>query len=260
VTIDGSFGGSGRYLTFRNTDTNGATITFINDASNNTVRNCVLEGATTGALIGVVFFSTGLTTGNDNNTVTGNQIRDRSDAAGIPDFLVASAGSSGTAANSNNTISNNDLFNFTSIGVYPGLFSSDFSESWSITGNTIYQTSARTTQLTGIWFSGFGTNTIRGNTVRDLTPSSSADGIYLSGRTGHTTVADNRLWNLGNAIAGVGSVQGIYFNLGGGVGAGQSVTVVNNMVVNAWRKQRASITMARFSRWPAGLRRTRSWP
>ena len=222
LTIDGSFGGSGRYLTFRNTSASGATLTFINDASNNTVRNCVIEGARTDLLSGVVFFSTGVTTGNDNNTVTGNQVRDRSDAAGVPVNLIYSYGSSDTIANSNNTISNNELINFTSRGVCV----LNGSEAWSITGNTIYQTAARTTQLTGIYFNGLGTNTIRSNVVRDLTTSSAAYGIRLSTQTGSTTVAGNRLWNFGNKAASTSGARGIFVQ----PGAGQSVAVVNNLI------------------------------
>ncbi|MFO1439996.1 MAG: right-handed parallel beta-helix repeat-containing protein [Verrucomicrobiaceae bacterium] len=219
VILDGSFGGSGRYLTFRNTNTSGPTILLINDASNNTVRNCVLEGAA----VRVVFFSTGVTWGNDNNTVTGNQIRDRSDAAGVPSNLVASTGSSDWVANSGNTISNNEMFNFASSGL--GIFTGN--ASWSITGNTIYQSAPRTTALSGIYFNGNGTNTIRGNIVRDVTTSGTAHGIQLSTQTGSTTVAANRIWNIGNRASSTNFARGIYFQ----PGAGHGVTVVNNMVV-----------------------------
>ena len=221
VTMDGSFGGSGRHLTFRNTNigNSAATITFINDASNNTVRNCVLEGAPDGT---VVLFNTGATTGNDNNTITGNQIRDRSDTIAVPAYLVLSQNTSDTVPNRNNTIANNELFNFTAYGV---LVNSG-SASWSITGNTIYQTGARTTPLYGIYFSGLGTNLIRGNTVRDLTTSSTAYGIFLPTQTGNTTLAGNRIWNLGNTAASTSFAAGIFVQ----PSAGQSLTVVNNMV------------------------------
>ncbi len=219
VTIDGSFGGSGRYLTFRNTNTNGATITLINDASNNTIRNCVLEGNTASSSSGVVFFSTGLTTGNDNNTVAGNHIRDRSDVTSVPANLVYSSGTSDAVANSNNTISNNELSNFLARGLYVAAGS----DSWNVIENTIYQTVPRSDDIHGITFNGLGTNMIRGNTVRDLLSDSRAYGIQSY--NGNTTVTDNRLRNLGNTAAS-NSVVGIivYPN------AGQMVTAVNNMV------------------------------
>ncbi len=73
VLVDGSVGGSGRYLRFSNTNTgtSAATFTFLNDASNDTIKNCIIEGSTTNSVGGVVFFSTTTaTTGNDNNVVT----------------------------------------------------------------------------------------------------------------------------------------------------------------------------------------------
>lgn len=222
LIIDGSFGGSGRYLTFRNTDPNGATVVFINDASNNTVRNCVLEGSGGSTTVGVVAFKTGVTTGNDFNTVSGNQIRDRSDTVGIPSVLVVSQGSSDTVANSDNTISNNDMFNFTSYG----LRMISGSESWSVTGNTIYQTATRVNAVCGILFSAKGTNMIRGNIVRDLTTRGFAEGICVFAPTGNTTVAGNRLWKLGNISGVVGGARGISIN----PGTGDSVKVINNMV------------------------------
>lgn len=226
VTFDGRFGGSGRYLTFRNTSNNSSasTFVFINDASNNSVRNCVIEGMS--AAFGVVSFRTGVITGNDDNTVTDNQIRDRSDAAGVPAYLVGSIGTSDWIANSGNLISNNELFNFTSIGV--GILSN--SRSWTITGNTIYQTTARTTALTGISLNSLGTNAILGNTVRDLTTTGETTGINLTSLFTYgpatTTVAGNRLWNLGNHPGSTNPARGIYSQHG----ADQNVTLVNNMI------------------------------
>jgi trimeric autotransporter adhesin len=226
VTINGSFGGSGRFLTFRNTHINGATLLFNNDASNNTVRNCVLEGVVTDFGKGVVFFTGGVATGNDNNVVTENVIRDRSDAAGVPVMLVAfESGSPGSQSNSNNTISNNALFNFTFAGVYV----SSGTEGGNITGNTIYQTAARTTFLTGIYLSGLGVNTIQGNVVRDLTSSGNVDGIRLAGQSGSTIAAGNRMWNLGNTAASTAVVRGINL-VNPGPGPGHNVTLVNNMI------------------------------
>ncbi len=71
VTIDGRFGGSGRYLTFRNTNTDGAssTIRLQNDSSNNIIRNCVIEGASFGSN-GVVNVGSSTVTGNDSNLIT----------------------------------------------------------------------------------------------------------------------------------------------------------------------------------------------
>jgi hypothetical protein len=213
IIIDGSFGGSGRWLTFRNTNTGSlaSTLMFTNDASNNIVRNCVLEGSATP--YGVVTFRAGAVTGNDGNTITGNQIRDRSDATSVPGYLVSSLGTSDHVANSGNTVSNNDMFNFAS--------------SWTITGNTVYQTAARTTTLNGIYVNSLGTNVVLDNVLHDLTSSGATTGISLGTESGSTLVSGNRLWNIGNTSGGTNQACGIFCQHV----SGQSVMVVNNMIV-----------------------------
>ncbi|MDQ3815990.1 MAG: hypothetical protein M3347_18940, partial [Armatimonadota bacterium] len=188
VTIDGRSGGTGRFLRFRNTNTSNPTIALLNDASNNTIRSSIIEGATTSTTNGVVFVSTGTTTGNDNNTITDNLIRDRSDATGVPANLIFSQGTSSAVANTGNTLSQNEVVNFTVNGI--SLVSNN--ESWTIQGNTIHQTAARTTALVGIGFRSLGTNTIAGNTLHDLNTSQSLSAISLGSTGGIITVTANR--------------------------------------------------------------------
>jgi hypothetical protein len=153
--------------------------------------------------------------------VTGNRIRDRSDVTGVPANLVYSGGTSDTVANSNNTICNNDLSNFTSNGLYVATGS----ESWDIIGNKIYQTVSRADSMTGISFNGLGTNAIRGNFIFDLTvyPGTSAISLFSAG---NATVVDNRLWNFGNRVIGGSAATVILVQ----PNEGQSVTVANNMI------------------------------
>ena len=78
VTIDGLNSGSNS-LTISNTSqqVSASTIRFINDASNNTVTNSTITGSTGAALssgFGVIYFATGASTGNDNNTISNNNI------------------------------------------------------------------------------------------------------------------------------------------------------------------------------------------
>ncbi len=222
IILDGSFGGSGRWLTFRNSNTGSlaCTLMFINDASNNIVRNCVLEGSANP--YGVVTFRAGAVTGNDNNTITGNQIRDRSDATSVPAYLVSSLGSSDHVANSGNTVSDNDMFNFASTGI--GVFSGN--SSWTITGNTVYQTAARTGTLNGIVVNSRGTNAVQDNTLHDLTSSGATTGITIGSASGSATVSGNRLWNIGNTSGGTNTAYGILCQHA----SGQNVSVVNNMI------------------------------
>ena len=224
VIIDGDNGGTGN-LTLRNTSTAGATIRFINDASNNTVTSTIIEGAVTTATSGVVLFSTGTTTGNLNNTVSLNLIRDRSDAAGVPANLLYSAGTSAAIPNKNNTITTNVLSNFTGNGIT--MTPSAGNESWTISGNVIFELAARTTALIGISFASQGTNTITQNTIRDLNTSAAVTGMQF-GDARATTVSRNRIFNIPSASASTGTLIGI--NSIGNSGTAANVTVVNNFI------------------------------
>jgi hypothetical protein len=226
VTIDGRFGGSGQFLTFRNTNngfaTSNSTIQFLNDSSNNTVRNSIIEGASQSSSLGVIGFSTGTTTGNDNNLVTENRIRDLSTSAGVPSALIGSNGSSTTVANSGNVVSNNELFNFTSTGARINFTGN---EAWTLSGNTIYQTAARTNLLRGIDLSSQGSNSIAGNTIRDLTTSSTLVGIYLNnGSNASVSVSRNRISNFPSTAGSTQAIQGIY------VQSFTTTTIDNNQI------------------------------
>src|SRR5207248_3243047 len=97
-------------LTISNTNTAGATIRFINDAHNDAVLNCVVQGVNNTSTSGVILFSTTSgTTGNDNNLIDNNDIRDGSTTPTIGIFALGT----GTAATQNSgvTVSNNNIFN-----------------------------------------------------------------------------------------------------------------------------------------------------
>lgn len=206
LTIDGSFGGSGRYLTFRNlnTGTSASTLLFINDASSNTVRNCVVEGASTSPTLGVIGFSTGPVTGNDNNLITGCQVRDLSTAVGVPNTLIGSSGSS--AANSGNTLSNNDLFNFNQQGIR---LSVSGNGSWTFSGNDIYEVNPATSNNAGISILGGGAHIITGNYIHDLlTTSFQSKGISFTGSTS-AKITRNRITAL-TVNSATTAIYGIY--------------------------------------------------
>ncbi|MBS4042922.1 MAG: hypothetical protein KGZ59_03820 [Chitinophagaceae bacterium] len=144
VLIDGSVGGSGRYLRFSNTNTgtSAATFTFLNDATNDTIKNCIIEGSTTNSVGGVVFFSTtNATTGNDDNVVTNNIITNA--GSSLPRYAIYSAGTS-LKTNSTNTISNNEISNFyLATATTSGINIAGNNSSWTISGNKIFQTATR---------------------------------------------------------------------------------------------------------------------
>jgi len=223
ITFDGRFGGAGRFLTFRNTTAASAasTLLFTNDASDNTVRNCVVEGASTSTALGVIGFSTGSVTGNDNNLIASCQVRDLSTAAGVPQNLIGSTGSA-TVTNSGNTISANELFNFNLAGVSVGATGND---SWTLSGNEIHEINAATSSPSGILLEGGGVNVVSGNFIHDLlTTTTLSTGIAYTG-PGTATIASNRITAL-NVNVGTTNVYGIYTNSN----AGATVNVVNNQI------------------------------
>jgi hypothetical protein len=193
VMIDGRFGGSGNFLTFRNTSNTAPTIGLINDAQNNTVRNCIIESgntSTAAATAGTVFFgtTTGLQ-GNDNNTITENDIRDRSDVAGTPVIAIHCTGNvtSPAHANSGNTISNNNIHDWflvnssAQFGINIGTGNTNF----SITGNSFYQTVTRShTAAGGVTRAININNASAANTLGGYTISGNFIGGTAPGATG----------------------------------------------------------------------------
>ena len=147
VTIDGRVNatGSTMSLTISNTSavaTAGtSTIRFIADASSNTVKYCTLKGSTTDAAAGIVFFSTATTTGNDNNTITNNDITCAADAS-RPLNAVYALGTT-LKNNDNNTISNNNIYNVLSKATASqGVNVSSYNTAFTISGNSFYETAS----------------------------------------------------------------------------------------------------------------------
>jgi SprB repeat/Secretion system C-terminal sorting domain len=156
VNVDGRVGGIGNFLMFRNTSNLAPTIGYINDAQNNTLQYCNIEGAnpsTSTTLGGTIFIgSTTGPNGNDNITINNNDIRDRSDVAGTPNHAINIVGNNaGTLAQYNNniTISNNTIHDwFTLNGTLQyALIIGVGNSGFTITGNSFYQTATRTCTL-----------------------------------------------------------------------------------------------------------------
>jgi len=202
VTINGLNTG-GNTLTIENTTvsaTSGtSTIRFIGGATGNTVTNCTVNGAFTGAVGtngGNIFFSTDAVTanGNDNNTISNCNIRPS--GTNLPTKGIYGNGSTTTTAigNSGISISNNNIFDYFGAAVTSaGIYTANGCNGWSITNNRFYQTGLRTwttgAQHAAIWLlsgtanSGMQGATITGNTIGYA--SSTQTGTYsLTGSTG----------------------------------------------------------------------------
>jgi hypothetical protein len=155
VTIDGRVNatGSAKDLVITNTSTSSdagtSTIRFINDACNDTVKYCTIKGSemvpnteTTGS--GIIFFSTGASTGNDGNVIINNNITNAADA-NRPIGAIFSLGTS-SMENSGNTISSNNIYDFLNRGyASAGIILWNYSTGWTISGNSFYETATFTT-------------------------------------------------------------------------------------------------------------------
>lgn len=175
VVIDGNILGV-KSLTFRNISatTTASTIAMRNDATGNTITNCILEGAGTSTTTsGTILFGAGTVTGNDNNTISNNEIRDRATTGARHAVGIISLSSADPASNSHNTITGNNMYNFTFAGVN---VQTTAGGNWTISNNSFYYNNATvpTTAQTSINFNPGLTadnNLIYGNYIGGQAPA-----------------------------------------------------------------------------------------
>ncbi len=189
VTINGLNTG-GNSLTISNTTvsstSNTSTIYFRNDAVSNTITNCSILGSSTmavGTNGGNIFFSTGTTTGNDNNTISTCNIGPA--GATLQTKGIYMNGSTSTTAinNSGNTFTANNIYDYFSATVASaGIYISAGNTDNNITNNKFYQTATRThtssSQHSSVWITNTSGNNfqVTGNTIGYA--SSTATGTY----------------------------------------------------------------------------------
>ncbi len=144
VIIDGSTsGGTDKNLTINNNSVSGSTIGLQNSASNNSIKNCILQGVATLTLQGVLYIGTTAsgTAGNSNNIFNNNDI---TKGASSPANCIYNSGTS-TAKNTGNIFSGNRISDFSSKGIFDG----GGSASCIYTGNEIYQNANQSNNLIG---------------------------------------------------------------------------------------------------------------
>ncbi len=238
VTIDGRVNGQGRYLLFRNLAAYNSTFTYINDASDHVLRNCYIEGSNRVTSGGVIQLSTGVSTGNDNFVITQNIIRQGS--ATNPNNLISST-SSATVVNSNIQITNNELSNFRSSGVY--VSGTGAGTNFTIENNSFYYNLATAASLpqTVISFTPSvlsSNNVIRGNVIGGSNSSAGGTawvnsgavtfrGIYAN--AGTYKIENNVITNISQTSTGASSFTGIDLS----VFQGSQSTVKGNTIGSA---------------------------
>lgn len=148
IVLNGNNGTLARALTLRQPSLTAPAMVFSGDASYNTVSEAVVLGSNTVLTSGVVVVGSGVSTGNDRNTITQSFVGN-ADPALLPANLVYAASLVGT--NDNFTLSNSQLFNFGRTGVLVGAGNGD---QWTISGNSFYYNAAAipTTAQTAIDF------------------------------------------------------------------------------------------------------------
>ncbi|MFN5443355.1 MAG: autotransporter-associated beta strand repeat-containing protein, partial [Crocinitomicaceae bacterium] len=270
VTIDGRPGGSGsnKYITIDNTNTtSGATaVNYYANATNNTIQYCTLKSTATGATSGVVTFGTG---SNSSNSISNCDIDGGAGSTATPTNAARVGIYSTGTANDNISITNNKIyncFNTTVTSPHAGIYVGNGSSAWTITGNSIYQTSNRTvtgnTDYYGIVISNTSSvgNTVSNNYIGGTSNScggtkftfagnysNAFHGIYINvGTASSTTVNGNTVANLsftsslaGNYFYGI-NVQAGNVNIGTTVGTGN---IIGSRTADASVAANASITL-----------------
>lgn len=174
VTIDGRSGGSGQYLSFRNTNTTaantGAAIQFTNGSINCTIRNVTIETNASNATRGNIVIGN---TGVNNISISNNDIRD------------ATAGTTGKPSNAiysnyyQNTISvsSNNIYNFTNSGV----LLTNVADGCNVSDNSLYATTTSSTTITAISIQTGNNHTITNNYIGGTSSSAGSTAWTHSG-------------------------------------------------------------------------------
>lgn len=148
IIFDGRPGGTGtlQELTIGNSNTSGSAIELSNGAESNKFEYCFITGINNSLTSGVVVFSTStVTAGNSNNVIT---YCDLKDGSSTPTNMIYMLGSD-TAVNTNNSIIENNIYNFWSDSQNAaGILADTNNVNLTIRKNSFYQTAPRTTAIT----------------------------------------------------------------------------------------------------------------
>jgi hypothetical protein len=241
VTINGNYPGVDNRITFRNTSSGYPVFTFLNGASYISLETTIIEGSNTGTS-GVINISTSTaTTGNNHINISGCTIRDRSDITGVPFTMIYAVGSSGKE-NSDISIIDNQIFNFTGYGIY--ISSVGNGNNWTISNNHLFNQITSTIYQSGIYFYGSTSsngNLINGNFIggQDAfcggnawqnSGTSGFIGMYISaGSVAGTAVQGNTVQNITLTNTGSCSFSGIYLAGGKNILGSETGNTVGNL-------------------------------
>jgi hypothetical protein len=231
ITIDGRPGGTGTtsQLSIINTNTTGVAVKFWNDAQNNTIQYCDIQGQNTNAPAtgtvrgaGVVYFSnTNGSAGNDKNTINNSSIHGT--PGNTPTIGVFAIGSTTSVATYNDScvISNCRIYDyFRPDSASTGIKIDGGNNAWTISNNHFYQTQALTYTLNlthrALWI-----------TPNTASISNTASGFIITGNyIGGSDV------NAGGTPYTIGGAQSVFNGMDLSVGLGDATSVQNNTIAN----------------------------
>ena len=220
VTVDG-LNTNGNSLTISNTSTSNiagtSTISFQNDASNNTIIRCFIFGSSTTTIPtagGTIWFGPASVAvggiGNDNNTISNCDIS----AAGVnlPTKAINLTGTLGRD-NDNIIITNNNIYDYFNASLESsGIYLTNGTTLSSITNNRFYQTATRT-QIFGTIHSGL------------KIANGSGNGFVVTGNTiGYNSSAGTGTYNF------VGIASSVFNPIMLSVGAVTASSIQNNRI------------------------------
>ncbi|HEX8250183.1 MAG TPA: Calx-beta domain-containing protein, partial [Pyrinomonadaceae bacterium] len=228
VTIDGSLsGGNDRSLTITNNQTGTSTVVWIRSASasngsnNNTIKNCIINGAT-----GATQTTAGILTGSG-----------------------VTIGADAEAANSNNTITNNWIYRVqNSMYLRGGLAAANFDQNWVVTGNEMGSTTAgNRNSFRGMLIGNSQNFTISGNLIHGVqssaTTTASMSGIQIGLLVNGGVATNNIIHEIKNVSATGTGANGIHFIT---TSTASNVTIANNFVYDVTALGSATLTSNGF--------------
>ena len=225
VKINGlNTGGNSLIIANLSNGNSASTIKMLNDAKNDTLENCTIQGSsTTYNSNGTIWLAGGASTGNTGIVIQNDTIA--SSSGGLPQTAIFSQGTSTTDYNTA-TIQNNiirDYFNPT--GYSNGIYLATYNGSWTISGNSFYQSATRTSTSTSNDHAIYLTVT-SGPANAAYTILNNIIGYGTASQTGTTTYAGSNA----NTFAGIESnIQSTdTANINGNTIAGINLTSTQN--------------------------------
>ena len=213
IVFDGSLsGGTDRSLTLTNNQATGGIVIWVrspnasNGATNNTIKNCILNGAP----------------GPNSTTV-----------AGVLSGSSVTLGGDAEAPNSNNTIQNNWIYRVqNSAYLRGGLTAPVFDQNWTVVGNEFGSTNTNDKNIfRGMLIGNSANFTVSGNTVHGIrstaTTGAAMSGIQLALLLSNGTVTNNQVSDIKNVSATGTGAHGISIIA---TSTGSNVTIANNFV------------------------------